>query len=81
MGAGYLILLPLGRKGPLGRYRDEDFGVVFAFRWTGVALACAVMGFPLKVRAIRLAIERQCRRDLTDAVSRTRLSQRRSDIV
>ena len=54
---GYLLLLLLGRKGPLGRFLDEHFGIVFAFRWTGAALACAVMGFPLMVRAIRLSIE------------------------
>src|SRR5229473_1277197 len=54
---GYLLLLLLGRRGPLGRFLDEQFGIVFAFRWTGAALACAVMGFPLMVRAIRLSIE------------------------
>jgi molybdate transport system permease protein len=54
---GYLLLLLLGRKGPLGQFLDEHFGIVFAFRWTGAALACAVMGFPLMVRAIRLSIE------------------------
>jgi molybdate transport system permease protein len=53
---GYLLLLLLGRKGPLGGFLDEHFGIVFAFRWTGAALACAVMGFPLMVRAIRLSI-------------------------
>jgi molybdate transport system permease protein len=59
---GYLLLLLLGRKGPLGRFLDEHFGIVFAFRWTGAALACAVMGFPLMVRAIRLSIEAVDRR-------------------
>jgi molybdate transport system permease protein len=54
---GYLLLLLFGRKGPLGRLLAESFGVVLAFRWTGAALACAVMGFPLLVRAIRLSIE------------------------
>ena len=54
---GYLLLLLLGRHGPLGRLLDEHFGIIFAFRWTGAALACAVMGFPLMVRAIRLSIE------------------------
>src|SRR6266852_7105306 len=54
---GYLLLLLLGRRGPLGRFLDEQFGIVFAFRWTGAALASAVMGFPLMVRAIRLSIE------------------------
>src|SRR5437773_10993321 len=59
---GYLLLLLLGRRGPLGRFLDEQFGIVFAFRWTGAALACAVMGFPLMVRAIRLSIEAVDRR-------------------
>ena len=40
---GYLLLLLLGRRGPLGQFLDEHFGIVFAFRWTGAALACAVM--------------------------------------
>lgn len=59
---GYLLLLLFGRHGPLGRFFDESFGIVFAFRWTGAALACAVMGFPLLVRAIRLSIEAVDRR-------------------
>ena len=63
---GYLLLLLLGRRGPLGQFLDEHFGIVFAFRWTGAALACAVMGFPLMVRAIRLSIEAVDRR-LEDA--------------
>jgi len=54
---GYLLLLLFGRRGPLGAFLDQTFGIVFAFRWTGAALACAVMGFPLMVRAIRLSIE------------------------
>ncbi|MBB5754451.1 molybdate ABC transporter permease subunit [Prosthecomicrobium pneumaticum] len=54
---GYLLLLLFGRNGPAGRLLDEAFGVVLAFRWTGAALAAAVMGFPLMVRAIRLSIE------------------------
>ena len=53
---GYLLLLAFGRRGPLGAAL-ESVGVVLAFRWTGAALACAVMAFPLMVRAIRLAIE------------------------
>ena len=65
---GYLLLLLLGRRGPLGRFLDEHFGIVFAFRWTGAALACAVMGFPLIVRAIRLSIEAVDRR-LEDAAA------------
>ncbi len=59
---GYLLLLLLGRHGPLGAMLAEHFGIVFAFRWTGAALACAVMGFPLLVRAIRLSIEAVDRR-------------------
>src|SRR3954462_12359837 len=54
---GYLLLLGFGRRGPIGAFLAEQFGIVFAFRWTGAALACAVMGFPLLVRAIRLSIE------------------------
>ena len=54
---GYLLLLLLGRRGPLGLFLDQHFGIVFAFRWTGAALASAVMGFPLLVRAIRLSLD------------------------
>ena len=54
---GYFLLLAFGRKGPIGAFLEESFGLVFAFRWTGAALAAGVMGFPLMVRAIRLAIE------------------------
>jgi molybdate transport system permease protein len=54
---GYLLLLTFGRKGAVGAFLDETFGLVFAFRWTGAALAAAVMAFPLMVRAIRMAIE------------------------
>lgn len=54
---GYLLLLTFGRKGPVGAFLEQTFGLVFAFRWTGAALAAAVMAFPLMVRAIRLAIE------------------------
>jgi molybdate transport system permease protein len=54
---GYLLLLTFGRRGPVGSWLEETLGIVFAFNWTGAALACAVMGFPLMVRAIRLSIE------------------------
>lgn len=54
---GYVLLILFGRKGPIGAWLEAQFGIVFSFRWTGAALACAVMGFPLMVRAIRLAIE------------------------
>ena len=54
---GYLLLLTFGRRGVVGQALDEWFGIVLAFRWTGAALAAAVMAFPLMVRAMRLAIE------------------------
>jgi molybdate transport system permease protein len=54
---GYLLLLTFGRKGLIGQTLDQWFGIVLAFRWTGAALAAAVMAFPLMVRAMRLAIE------------------------
>lgn len=54
---GYLLLLAFGRKGAVGQILFDMFGLVFAFRWTGAALAAAVMAFPLMVRSIRLAIE------------------------
>ncbi|WP_273522043.1 molybdate ABC transporter permease subunit [Rhodosalinus sediminis] len=53
---GYLLLLTFGPQGPAGRLLAE-VGVVFGFRWTGAALAAAVMAFPLMVRAMRLSIE------------------------
>jgi molybdate transport system permease protein len=53
---GYLLLLTFGTQGPVGGLL-ETFGIVLAFRWTGAALAAAVMAFPLMVRAIRLSIE------------------------
>ena len=56
VATGYLLLLAFGTRGPLGSLL-EDVGIVFAFRWTGAALAAAVMAFPLMVRAIRLSIE------------------------
>jgi molybdate transport system permease protein len=63
---GYVLLLLFGRRGPIGAFLEEYFGIVFAFRWTGAALACGVMGFPLLVRAVRLSIEAVDRR-LEDA--------------
>jgi molybdate transport system permease protein len=53
---GYLLLMTFGTQGPVGHLLKE-MGIVFAFRWTGAALAAAVMAFPLMVRAIRLSIE------------------------
>ncbi|EJC81823.1 molybdate ABC transporter, permease protein [Rhizobium leguminosarum bv. trifolii WSM2297] len=54
---GFLLLILFGRRGPIGSLLDQYFGIVFSFRWTGAALACAVMAFPLMVRSIRLSIE------------------------
>ncbi len=59
---GYVLLVTLGTQGPVGRWLLEHLGIQFAFRWTGAALACAVMGFPLMVRAIRMSIEATDRR-------------------
>ncbi len=53
---GYLLLLTLGTQGPVGGLL-QNFGIVFAFRWTGAAVAAGVMAFPLLVRAVRLSIE------------------------
>lgn len=53
---GYVLLLLFGRSGPLGRLL-EPMGIVFAFDWTGAALAAAIMGFPLLVRAVRLSFD------------------------
>ncbi|WP_119677531.1 molybdate ABC transporter permease subunit [Indioceanicola profundi] len=64
---GYMLLLLFGRMGPLGGFLD-DFGIVFAFNWTGAALAAGVMGFPLMVRAMRLSLEAVDRR-LEDAAA------------
>jgi molybdate transport system permease protein len=65
---GYLLLISFGRKGPIGAFLADYFGLVFSFRWTGAALACGVMGFPLMVRPIRLALEAVDRR-LEDAAA------------
>jgi molybdate transport system permease protein len=54
---GYMLLILFGRRGTFGAPLAEYLGIVFSFRWTGAALACAVMGFPLMVRPIRLSIE------------------------
>jgi molybdate transport system permease protein len=54
---GYLLLLTFGLRGPVGIFLKDTFGIVLAFNWTGAALASAVMGFPLLVRAIRLSLE------------------------
>src|SRR6202045_1398832 len=54
---GYLLLISFGRRGPVGAFLADQLGIVLSFRWTGAALACGIMGFPLLVRPIRLAIE------------------------
>ena len=54
---GYALLVWLGHNGAAGRFLQETFGITLAFRWTGAALASAIMGFPLMVRSIRLSIE------------------------
>ncbi|HUI34449.1 MAG TPA: molybdate ABC transporter permease subunit [Stellaceae bacterium] len=65
---GYLLLVLLGRHGVLGAFLADRLGIVFAFRWTGAALASAVMGFPLMVRSMRLSIDGVDRR-LEDAAA------------
>ncbi len=65
---GYLLLITFGRKAPLGAFLADHFGIVFSFRWTGAALACGIMAFPLMVRAIRLSVEAIDRR-LEDAAA------------
>jgi molybdate transport system permease protein len=65
---GYLLLISFGRRGPVGAFLYDHFGIVFSFRWTGAALSCGVMAFPLLVRPIRLALEAIDRR-LEDAAA------------
>lgn len=59
---GWLLLLAFGTNGPAGHWFSETFGLTFMFRWTGAALAAAVMALPLMVRAMRLSIEAVDRR-------------------
>jgi molybdate transport system permease protein len=66
---GFALLALFGKRGPIGAWLDQWFGIVFAFRWTGAALAAAIMGFPLMVRAIRLSFESLDRR--LETVART----------
>lgn len=54
---GYLLLVGFGRRGVIGAWFHDWFGITFAFNWRGAVLAAAVMSFPLMVRAIRLALE------------------------
>ena len=65
---GYLLLLAFGRNGPIGVLLEQTFGLVLAFRWTGAALAGAIMGLPLMIRAMRLSLEAVDRR-LEDAAA------------
>ncbi len=65
---GYLLLITFGRRGLIGGFLAEYLGIVFSFRWTGAALSSGVMGFPLMVRPIRLALEAIDRR-LEDAAA------------
>lgn len=65
---GYLLLITFGRRAPVGAFLADHLGIVFSFRWTGAALACGIMAFPLMVRAIRLSIEAIDRR-LEDAAA------------
>jgi molybdate transport system permease protein len=74
---GYLLLLLFGRRGPLGAWLYETFGLTVAFTWKGAALAAAVMAFPLMVRAMRLSLEAVDRR--LEAAART-LGARRFDV-
>jgi molybdate transport system permease protein len=59
---GWVLLLAFGRSGPIGGWLESWFGVSVMFRWTGAAIAAAVMALPLMVRAIRLSIEAVDRR-------------------
>jgi len=69
VAVGYLLLLLLGRNGPLGRALFDAFGITLPFTWQGAALAAAVMAFPLMVRAIRLSLDAVDRR--LEAAART----------
>lgn len=54
---GYILLLVMGKNGAVGGFLHDVFGISFSFKWTGAALACAIVGFPLFVRAVKLAVE------------------------
>ena len=66
---GYALLVMLGRRGPVGGFLYDVFGVTIAFTWKGAAVAAAVMAFPLMVRAMRLSLEAVDRR--LEAAART----------
>lgn len=57
VAVGYLLLVTMGRHGPIGAWLYEHLGLTFAFNWKGAALASAVISFPLLVRSVRLSIE------------------------
>ncbi len=57
VAVGYLLLVLLGRRGPLGGWLYDSFGITLIFTWQGAAVASAVMAFPLMVRSIRLSLE------------------------
>lgn len=59
---GWLLLIAFGNNGPAGRWLAETLGFTFMFRWTGAALAAAIMALPLMVRAMRLSIDAVDRR-------------------
>ena len=66
---GYGLLVLFGRRGPIGAWLYDQFGITLIFTWKGAALAAAVMAFPLMVRAIRLSLEAVDRR--LEAAART----------
>lgn len=66
---GFALLLLFGTQGPLGRFLENVFGVTIAFKWTGAALAAAIMGLPLMVRAMKLSIDAVDRRLETAAAT------------
>jgi molybdate transport system permease protein len=74
---GFLLLVLFGRRGPIGGWLYNTFGITLIFTWKGAALAAAVMAFPLMVRAIRLSLEAVDRR--LEAAART-LGARRFDV-
>ena len=62
VAVGYLLLIGFGRRGPIGGWLYDTFGVSVIFTWKGAAIAAGVMAFPLMVRAIRLSMEAVDRR-------------------
>lgn len=74
---GFMLLVLFGRRGPIGGWLYDSFGITIIFTWKGAALAAAVMAFPLMVRAIRLSLEAVDRK--LEAAART-LGARRLDV-